>query len=104
MRALLDADGGVITRFHYDETEDRAIIERVQDVEPILDDNKREMNSGAHSRTDEWRHVAEIPNVVIEKWLRDYGIWFYDKNHWPAVKRLLNSSEWSYLRTRPGLI
>ena len=106
---LLDIDPwtGVREYTGYDEATDSLVITRVQDVEPILDRNKALANDGRHwknqSGNDEigidMRHVACIPVIVQEKWLRDHGVNVNDKDHWPAVKRLLNSSDWKWLRS-----
>ena len=70
---------------------------RLLDVEPILERNKALQNEG--HRGGFWWRAASIPNVVIEKWLREDGIDVFNKDHWPAVRRRLNSSEYRWLRT-----
>lgn len=102
--SIIDVVDGVYTLFHYDEMEDRTIIETVQDVEPILDANKAAFNSGhdGYTPSRDLKFVAEIPVVVIEKWLREDGIDVWDPNHKEAVKRKLNDPEWRHLRTAPG--
>lgn len=80
------------------------VIRHVQDCDPILDVNKASQAQGRSAwgmDPDMWK-VASIPNVVIIKWLNDHGVNFYDNNHWPHVKRLLNSSEYAWLRTGGG--
>ena len=44
-------------------------IERVQDVEPILERNK--ILRAVEQRSDWGRHRYSIPNVVLEGWLSD---------------------------------
>lgn len=44
-------------------------IERVQDVEPILEHNKALRT--IEQRSDWGRHVASVPNVILEKWLNE---------------------------------
>ena len=53
--------------FHYDEAEDKSIIYKTQDVEPILNRNKIEMNHIDQSG-DIMKHVACIPRIVIDQW------------------------------------
>lgn len=43
-------------------------------------------------------HMASIPTAVIYEWLTKYGVNIWDKNHMPAVKRLLNSNEYRFIR------
>lgn len=105
---LLDIDPWTGTKefMSYDEATDSLTIKRVQDVEPILDRNKRLANDGSHwknqAKNDElgidMRLVACIPAIVQEKWLRDHGVDVYKAEHWDAVKRLLNSSDWKWLK------
>jgi hypothetical protein len=57
VQTLYHADGGKFT------------IERVQDVEPILEHNK--LLQTIEQRSDWGRHVASVPNVVLEKWLNE---------------------------------
>lgn len=106
---LLDVDpwSGVQEWGSYDAATDSLTIRRVQDVEPILDANKANFNDGSHWRNQakndelgiDMRHVARIPIVVQEKWLREHGVDVFNKDHWPAVRRLLNSNEYLYLKT-----
>lgn len=103
---LLDHDPLLgITEYHrYDESTDQTIIKSVQDVEPLLDRNKALQNEQDQGwgRTRAIRRAAEIPAIIILKWLNEYGINIYDRNHWPAVKRKLNDPDWRWLRTAPG--
>ena len=78
-------------------------VVRGADVEPILEHNKAlySMNDG-YSPGREWRRAASIPLAIVEKWKNELGVDVFDPNHKAAVRRLLNSSEWQYLRTAPG--
>ena len=40
----------------------------------------------------------------LARWLIEEGIDFYNKEHWPKVRAKLNSSEFLYLRTSPGVL
>lgn len=95
-------DWGVQTVFK--DNVDNLAAFTTQDVEPILEANKADYNSGNKgvSQLGFMRKVGEIPFVVYQKWMDLYGVDALDKNHAPAVKRLLNSNEWRYLRTAPG--
>lgn len=77
MARLLDDSGPVKTLAHYVEHSDQLIIERVQDVEPVLDANavlRAAQPDGYASRARELRHVAEVPLVVLEQWANQQGI------------------------------
>jgi len=91
------------TELDYDEPEERLIIKRTQDVEPYLERNKRAFNDapeiGRYKR--DFVKVAEIPNIIIEQWMKE-GINIYDPNCAEAVRKKLLSPEYKYLRTTPG--
>jgi len=67
----------VRTRPYVDEGEGTITWQRTQDIEPILEANKRRQNEpqkwagGGDAR---WHHLAEIPNVIIEKWMNEDGV------------------------------
>jgi hypothetical protein len=81
-------------------------IRHVQDVEPYLDHNKRQYTDGTngYSPSRELKKTASIPPGVYMKWLIEEGIDALKPEHWDAVKRKLNSSEYLYLRTAGGHI
>lgn len=105
---ILDIDplSGAVETFEWDHSEDRAIIRRIEDVEPVIEANKREQNSGHNGYTPskDMRKAATVPVGVIYEWLDKYGVNFFDRDHWPAVQRLLNSNEYRYLRTAEFIV
>jgi hypothetical protein len=96
----------ILTELRYDAAEDALIVKREQDVQPILDANRRAFNdSPEHGRyiKGDMHRVASIPNVVVEQWLQE-GINIFDRADWPKVRQKLNSPEYAYLRTKPGRV
>jgi len=90
---------GTIERFHFDEAARKFTITRhPRDVEPIIDRNKRLSFATDGKTPGGGIHVASIPIEVQMLWLQKHGVRLWDKNHWPGVKRLLNSDEYRYLR------
>jgi hypothetical protein len=78
-------------------------VHRGEDVEPILENNKALAASGdGYSPSRELRRAASIPFAIIEKWRNEHGIDVFNPDHKEGVRRLLNSSEYLYLRTAPG--
>lgn len=87
------------------------VIKRTQDYAPYLDRNAREMHgtpswrpyTSSRRRRSPLRKVAEIPNIVVEQWLRE-GVNVFDPD--PAMQRRvrwkLDSNEYLKLRTFPG--
>ena len=108
-RRLLDYDPltGITQYFHNDEITGKWAIETVQDVDPILDVNKALQNDEDYSKDGikkEFWHVARIPVVIQEKWLREDGINIYNKDHWHKVKQKLNDPDYLYLKTTTGKV
>lgn len=102
--AAVEAAGSMVTRWSYDEPSGEHIVTRAQDVQPILEENKRLMNlNDGYSPTRELRRVASIPFVVIEQW-RAEGIDIFNKDHREAFRRKLNDPENLFLRTAPGRV
>jgi hypothetical protein len=90
----------VATRIHYDRAERTVTFERVQDVEPVLEANKAR-RSAPH--TSDWgRLIADIPCVIIERWLHEEGV---NVLGLPArefarfIARKLDDPDWRHLRT-----
>lgn len=97
--------GEVHTRYHFDEASDEFVIERIQDVEPILKENqeKRLRHDGYNSSRD-MVHVGQIPLVVIEKIMKEQK---WDPLHPSNVDRLhalLDDPEYAKFRTSEGRI
>lgn len=107
---VLDVDPflGVVETFSYDHTNDSMTITRTQDVTAILDRNKALQNiTGDHWKDRskgtedgiDMRLFACIPVVVQEKWLRDHGVDIYNKDHLDGALKLINSSDWKWMKT-----
>lgn len=100
---LIDIDplSGIETWHHYDPLTDVTTIEERQDVEPWLEWCKSIANTdySMSGIKKSWWHVAEIPNVIQMKWLREEGVDIWNKDHWQAVKRKLNDPDYKYFRT-----
>lgn len=111
---LLEVDPwtGVRTLVDYDEMTDSLTVRREQDVGPILERNKALQTAGAPERFRDddinWRLQASVPNIVQEKWYRDHGVAVWKANEDPdqmaAVIKLVNSSDWRWLKTVPGRV
>lgn len=96
---LLNARHGVEVWYHA-QPDGTFVIETRQDVTPILERNKALQSLGdGYSPSRDIARVASIPIVVQYEWLRRYGVEVFNPDHEPWVRRLLNDSEWRYLRT-----
>lgn len=73
-------------------------------LKETLDDNKRAQNHNELNKRGEMWHAARIPPIVEIEWRTKYGVRLEDPNHKEAVRRLLNSSEYSHLKRAPIVI
>lgn len=95
---------GLLTQ--YEDTDDGFALHYSQDAQPILDANAQKRSMGREyyaSDKDMWK-VASIPVGVQMIWLTKYGVDVYKEEDWPRVRRLLNDSEWRYLKTAEVII
>ena len=86
----------------YNELTDEVVLEYEQDVEPLLEVNKKLANDDDYTRhgfKQGFYQVASIPVGLQMKWLIEEGLDIYDDNAWPQIKRKLNDPEYQYLRT-----
>ena len=106
MKRLLEVQADGITEFfHMDEQTGEITIERCQDVEPVIEANKRAINArDGYSPSRELREIAEIPLGVVELWKQLYGIDVMNRDHMEGVKKLLKDPDWRWLRNSPGAI
>jgi len=106
MREISQGEIGISTKIGIDEAEDKIVISRFSDVEPIIQHNKILMNDGTngYGPTREWRRVASIPNVILEKWLLEEGIRYWDSEDTHKIAAKLDDPEWKFLRTAPGKV
>lgn len=92
-------------RYHYDESEDKLHVERVQDVEPILEANKRAYNDAGSFKSETFNHKARIPVLIWEAWLQAKGISYQEASvDEKILKRFLNDPDNRFCLTRPGKI
>jgi len=104
MKRLLEHDPltGVTEWAHIDEMSDECAIQHTQDVEPIIERNKRLQNEGPNMSADKSLHwIGSIPLVIAHKWIVEDGI------NWLAlpkpemrsyVNRKLSDPDYRYLR------
>lgn len=106
MRRLLDANGDTIQVFHYDESEDKAVIELTQDPTAILDHNSRlrGMNDG-YNKSRDLKRVASIPLGIIYQCLAKYGVEARTWMQWSKYeragfyRRIYQDPDYAHVRT-----
>jgi hypothetical protein len=105
-RRLISSDpiSGIHAWHEFDGRETR-IIHTYDDVSGVLDNNKLNYNHvNGYNADRSMKKVATIPNSIITKWLLEENIDVFKKEDWPKVKAKLNSNEFLYLRTAPGVL
>lgn len=102
-RVLLDQYAGQREYLHLDAADGSFAIETVGEVAGTLAANAQRRSAGdGYSSSRELRHVASIPPVVQLIWIRRYGADPLAPGNGDLLRRVLNSSEWSLLRTSEG--
>lgn len=92
---------GISEYLHWDESEGRFAIERVGDVEPVIEANKRAQNDGdGYSPSREMRKVASVPAEIWAHWMHLYGPMFHKDK--ALLRRLLNDPDNRNLRVSLG--
>ncbi len=96
-------------KLYIDEGEKRLTFVNVQDVEPILDLNKKQRAEDQHS--DWGRRIARIPNTIMLQWYYEeqakgnITLQMYSDEFDRIIERKLADPDWAYLRTdKPALI
>ena len=94
---------GVTRRFFADD-DGNITVEAIQDLEPLLERNKRMANeNGKKIASDYSNPIASIPPIFIMKWLNEEGWYVYDAEKDPGVEKKLNQKlndpDWRFLRT-----
>jgi len=99
---------GISQRMTWDASRELVVVQSVQDVEPFLKNNRERLSSAeagskGYTPSRDLREVAEIPNIVAHQWLKQ-GLSIFDENDWPTISAMLDSREYSDLRTGPGVV
>jgi len=96
-----DSSNMSVLKHKYSEEDGRAYIETVQDVQPIIDDNKRAMVDNRHAKFNRpMNKVASIPLVIIEQYWNEHKIDLM--NDEAALRQFLNDPENRAWRTMGG--
>lgn len=111
MSKLLDFDSftGIKESYYKDPMTGRVTISKSQDVEKVLNHNKRKQDVNTSWKGD-FHHVASIPVIVVEQWrneLKAKGVSNCDplaKENQKFLIAKINSNEFSYLRTKSGRV
>lgn len=99
-------DNGSMKRWFCGVENGRIRIETSQDVEPIIELNKKLANeSKGYSKSRELRHIAQIPFNVLHMWSQVDGVNLFAlhrREKLAYLRRKLNDPDWRFLRTSGG--
>jgi hypothetical protein len=90
------------TEVHVDQSERLLTLNRVQDVEPIIELNKYLQT--VKQKSDWGRHKAHIPNIFLEKWLREewdkgnVNLRIFTPEFDALIDRKIEDPDWKFLR------
>ena len=95
---------GVFTDIDYSATDRQIVVQRSQDVEPIIEHLAAlRQDSDGKSKTGELYHVGDIPMAVVETYLNENGVTFHefikDDTH---IKRILMNPDFAKFRVWQG--
>jgi hypothetical protein len=100
-RSLGISAQGVERTFHHDPDTDTSYIEYTQDVEPIIERNKRETIEKDHWKDlvkDDLGKYATVPVVVQYQWIKEFGTDPLADGNEGLLFKLLNSRDYRYLK------
>jgi hypothetical protein len=103
MKKLLDYDAhsGMSQVFHSDGNGGFA-VQTVQNVAPIIAENKQIKQIQSESWKGDMHHVARIPQALADAWWRELGDNPFHKRNRKWLIAKLNSRDFSGLRTKDG--
>ena len=99
---LIDNYAGTRTYLGAGQDEGDLLVKREFDpsyTTAILDANKAAQNEGFDRKSEMW-HVASIPVSVMFEWQTKFGVSAWNPLHGDAVKKLLNSDDYRYLKCK----
>lgn len=103
-KVLTQGDGTELVIHPHLDGQGTITFESRQDAEPILENAKRLHLEGKHG-SNEFRHAARFPRVLIDKYCNDNGItfemWMKDKAH---IRRMLTDPDLKYFRVWGGQV
>ena len=96
------SDGDIVSGTVFDRAEGKIHFTRWQNCDPILDSNKE---MATIPQRGDFRHVASIPLVLVEKWINEEGIPVLglSKDEFAKLVKRKLDGDFAYLRTAPKL-
>lgn len=98
-----DPKTGITEEAWYDDQTNKLTLRRLQDVDDTLAENRRIYNDHGRKHykdSDGLHHVAHIPFMIIEKWMKQGFNWYNSSD--AERKAKLNDPDNRHLLVRPG--
>lgn len=90
----------VQTRVSVNSSERLIVVERLQDVEDIIERNKQLQGE---EQTGDMRLIASIPAIIIERWMKEDGVNYLalpNDEFARLIKRKINDPDYRWLRIK----
>lgn len=96
---LFNSDHGL--NWYLSEDDGEIKIAATSDCSHLIEQNKARANYGDYGWSEDktYRRVAEIPAIIMVKWLNEEGWWALDPAAAGKLKQKMNDPDWRYLRT-----
>ena len=96
---LFRSDHGL--NWYLSEEDGEVKIAASSDCSALLEQNRAKQVAGDDGWSEDktFRRVAEIPAIVMVKWLNEEGWWALDPACADKLKQKMNDPDWRYLRT-----
>ena len=105
MKRLLDYNPITGEKVWFSDNQDGSFnMTHEQDVEPILEANKRLLHHGNRKKGIKkgfW-HYASIPNILITKWSKEVGGDILSSKFTKELFKRINSRDYAHLKTTEG--
>lgn len=84
----------------------KLVVGHFNDVEPLLEANKRAYNSASTSWKGDLHHVARIDSVMVPLFMEEFNCTYRQLVCDPDIRKKLiaklNSNDYRFLRVKPG--
>ena len=92
----------ITEKYKYDHTENRLIVERTQDVDPVLRKVQESKEVGTYTEGLGY-YAGTIPGIIVEQYMKEYGITYQefigDSKH---IHRIMNDPDYKKFRVWEG--
>jgi hypothetical protein len=89
-------------KISYDHNEDKVVVQREYDVQPLLERQKMLQNAGAEN-FGESKYVGSVPTHLVEQWCKEAGLQPHDTEARKEVlRKKLLSGDFDKLRVWKG--